>query len=151
MLRQFLSCPPAEAQDVHIVVLDTLTRGEIVVTKSGASTIHLVGRHRCAHTAATQQDAPLHLSARNRACERDGEVRIIIIGVERRVAEIDDFVPLGSQLFSRAALSSQNRRDPQRYHSHLSTLSPGSMPGNLTLRRGYDVVRGESELLQQVF
>src|SRR5437660_9054691 len=44
--------PPAETDDVHVIVLDPLPRGKVVMDQRGTDTRKLVGADRGAHTAA---------------------------------------------------------------------------------------------------
>ena len=71
--------------------------------------------------------------------------------LQDRVAELDGFVPLGRQLFRELLFHLKTAVIRSDTYSHLLTLSPGAMPGDLTLGRGFDVIRGTSELLQQLF
>ena len=46
--------PPAEAEDVHVIVLHSLASRKVVVAERRACAGHLIGRYRSAYAAAAQ-------------------------------------------------------------------------------------------------
>ena len=57
----------AEANQVQVVILHSLMRGEIFMDQTGTDARDLVGRHTRPHTTATGSHAAIHFSARDRA------------------------------------------------------------------------------------
>src|SRR5262245_15514846 len=51
---------PAHAQDIHVIILDTLFCREVIVDQAGTDALDLVGANRRAHTAAADRDAASH-------------------------------------------------------------------------------------------
>jgi hypothetical protein len=88
--------PSAHAQDVEVVVLDALLRGEVVVNERRADACDLVGADRRAHAAAADRHAALYLSRDHGTRKRDDEVGIVVVRIERVGAEIHDLVPRSS-------------------------------------------------------
>ena len=87
----------AEAKNIHVVVLHTLASREIVMTKSSSYSSYLVRGHRSSDSAATNQDTPFYLPARDRAGEGNGEVRIIIVRIAAVIPEVHDLMSFFSQ------------------------------------------------------
>src|SRR5439155_7749198 len=65
----------AEAQDVHIVVLDALMGGVRVVAHRRANTRHLARCDGCAHAGAADEDAAFRVAAEDRGAELERLVR----------------------------------------------------------------------------
>ena len=82
----------AHAQDVEVIVLDALLRGEVIVDERRADAGDLVGADRRANAAAADRHAALHLSGDDGLRERNDEVGIVVVRIERERAEIDDLV-----------------------------------------------------------
>src|SRR5262249_28418034 len=82
----------ADADDVHVVVLDALRRGEMVMDQPGPDARNLVRADGGPDTAATDGHTALDRACRDRLAERDDEVRIVIVRVELLRAEINDVV-----------------------------------------------------------
>ena len=143
---------PAKTEDIHVIVLHPLTRRIVVMAERRACAAHFVGSYRGAHAAAAEQDTPLHISACNRPRERDCEVGIVVIGVVNHVPEIDHLMSFLRQLSGKLLFHRKTAVIGADTDSHTSPLLvPRLMPGNLLLRRGYDVIRGKPEFLQQLF
>ena len=87
-----------DADDVHVVVLDALRRGEMVMDQPRPDTRNLVRADRGPHTAAADRHAALHRACRYGLSERDDEVRIVVIRAQLVGAEIDDVVSGGTEL-----------------------------------------------------
>src|SRR5215813_10524440 len=58
--------PAAHAKDVHVIVLDSLLGGEVIVNERGANTPNFVGAHRRANSTATDGHTAVHLSGDHR-------------------------------------------------------------------------------------
>jgi len=56
----------AHAEDIHVVILDTLLCGEMIVDQAGTDTLRLVRADRGSHPAAADCDTTLHLTGHNR-------------------------------------------------------------------------------------
>ena len=72
--------PRAEAQDVHVVVLDALARGVRVVADAGADAADLRRGDRGAHAAAADEDAPVGPPVGDRPPEAQAEIRVVVLG-----------------------------------------------------------------------
>jgi len=84
--------PPTQAEDVEVIVLDPLLRGERVVNQSCADPWNLIDADRYADAAAADRQASFDLPGHYRFRERQAEVGIVIISVERGGAEIHHVV-----------------------------------------------------------
>ena len=60
--------PAAHTKDVHVIVLDTLPRGEMVVDQRRADALNFVGAHRRADAAAADRHSTIHLSRCHGPC-----------------------------------------------------------------------------------
>src|SRR4051812_31389580 len=82
----------AEAQDVHVVVLDRLVGAVEVVADRRADAGHLAGRDRRARSRAADQDPALGLAALNLLAHLARLVRIVDANLGAVGAEVDDLV-----------------------------------------------------------
>ena len=53
------------AQDIHVIVLDPLPSGEVIVDQRGADASDLIGTHRRADAAAADRHSPIHVRRDN--------------------------------------------------------------------------------------
>ncbi len=74
--------PSAHAEDVEVIVLDALLRGEVVVDERRADARDLVGADRRADTAAADRHAALDLSRNHGLGERHDEVGIVVVRIQ---------------------------------------------------------------------
>src|SRR5262249_35469997 len=74
--------PSAHAENVHMIVLDSLLGREVILDQRGVDSFHLVGADRCTYPAAADGHAPLHFAFGNRVNEWDDEVRIVVTRIE---------------------------------------------------------------------
>ena len=58
--------PPAQAEDVHVVVFDPLADGIMVVAQTGPDPLDLVGGHGSPDAAAADDDPAVDLAGRPR-------------------------------------------------------------------------------------
>ena len=79
-----------DADNVHVVVFDSLHCRKMVMDQPGADPRDLVRADRRADAAAADGHAALQGSRRHRLRERDDEVRIVVVRVHRVGAEIRD-------------------------------------------------------------
>ena len=100
--------PSAHAEDVEVIVLDALLRGEMVVDERRADAGDLVGADRRADAAAADRHAALHASRNHGLGERHDEVGIVVVRIQRVCAEVDDLVARGAQ----TAMSSSFKPNP---------------------------------------
>jgi len=84
--------PAAEADQVKIVVLDSLMRGKRFVDQAGAHTGDFVGGDTRTHAAAAKGDASIHLSCGDGTGQWHDKVGIVVIGLQLMIAEINDMV-----------------------------------------------------------
>src|SRR5262245_5580534 len=85
--------PAAETQNVHVIVLDSLPSGKVVVDQRRADAGNLVGTDGSADPAAADGDPTLHRAVRHRAGEGDDEVGVVVVRVQTASAEVHDVVP----------------------------------------------------------
>src|SRR4029450_9982140 len=85
--------PPAHAEYVHVIIFDTLTRGEMIVDQPGANARHFVGTYRRADPTAANSHASTHLAGRDGIRERYHEVGIIVTRVQTISTEVHNLVP----------------------------------------------------------
>ena len=67
------------AQNVHMIVLDSLPGREVILYQRGADSLHLVGADGRAYPATADGDAPLNFARDNCISKRHNE-----IGISRR-------------------------------------------------------------------
>ena len=79
----------AEANHVHVVVLDALVRGKSFMNQAGPNPRHFIRADRRTDSAAADSYAALHLPASNSPGQRHNKIRIIIAQLRLSVAEID--------------------------------------------------------------
>lgn len=82
----------ADADEVHVVVLDALLGGKMIVDEAGADAMDFVGANAGADAAAADGDAALNLAGGDGAGEGGDEIGIVVILDEREGAEIGDLV-----------------------------------------------------------
>lgn len=87
----------AEAEHVHIVVLDSLVRRVGIVAQAGAGSADLIGGDTGADAAAADNDAALGLAGGYGSRNGECEVRIVVEGVISVRAEVADFVSVGGE------------------------------------------------------
>jgi hypothetical protein len=117
------------ADDVHVVVLDTLPGGKVVVYQTGADSRDFVRAYRSPNTAAADSHAAFDLSFRHGLCKRDHEVRIIVVGIETMGAEIDHFMPRRAKMRDQVFLQGKSTMIGGNSNTHLILL-PGVPPPN---------------------
>src|SRR5215210_8219344 len=88
----------AEAEDVHVVVLDALVRGVRVVADRGADPGDLAGRDGGADPRAADEDAAFGVPADHRVAELARLVRVVDPLCIRVRTEVDGLVPERVQL-----------------------------------------------------
>ena len=71
--------PSAHAEDVEVIVLDALLRGEVVVDERRVDAGDLVGADRRANAAAADRHAALYVSRDDGLRERHDEVGIVVV------------------------------------------------------------------------
>src|SRR5207249_4483434 len=79
-------------EDVHVIVLDALPGGKVVLDETGAYPGNLVGAHCDAHPTPAQGQPTLHRARHQRAAERYHVVRIVVGGLEGMGAEVGHLV-----------------------------------------------------------
>ena len=84
--------PPAQAEQVQVIVLDPLPSGEMILDERSAHADDLVGADAGADAAAADCDAALHPRRADRTRERGYKVWIVVVRVEASRAEIDELV-----------------------------------------------------------
>ena len=82
----------AKADQVQIVVLDTLMRRKVFMNQAGANPRHFVRADGCANPTAANAHAAIHLSGSNRAGQGHNKVRIIIVLFRTTVTKVNHFM-----------------------------------------------------------
>src|SRR5262245_43637000 len=85
--------PTAETQNVHVVVLDSLPGGKVVVDQRRADAGNLVATDGRADPASADGDSALNRAVSHRAGQGNDEVRVVVVRVQAVSAEIHDLVP----------------------------------------------------------
>ena len=96
------------AQNVHMVVLDTLPGREMVVDERSPDTFHLIGANGCTHPAAADRNATIHFTGSHCVRQRDNEVRIVVAWIEAVCAKVSDHMASGSQFRNQLFLESES-------------------------------------------
>src|SRR6266436_4505124 len=86
------------AEDVHMIVLDSLPGREMIVDQRGADAGNLVGTDRRTYAAAANCHAAIDPPCRHSLTERDNKVRIVVVGVQAVRAEIDNLMARRAEL-----------------------------------------------------
>src|SRR5262245_34013995 len=86
------------AEDVHVVVLHTLTGREMIVDERRANPGYLVRTHRGTDAAPADGDATINGARNDRIRERHHEVRIVVAVGQSMRSEVDDLVSGSPQL-----------------------------------------------------
>lgn len=76
-------------EDIHVIILDSLSSRKVIVNQTGTNTCNLVGCDRCADAAATDGQATLNFACSDSLCQRNDEVGIVISGIQMMSAEIN--------------------------------------------------------------
>src|SRR5262245_49387959 len=82
----------AHAEDIHVIILDALLGGEMIVDETGANAFHLVGAYRRANAAAADRDAAIYIARDDRLGERHDVVGIVVVGIQVAGTEINHFM-----------------------------------------------------------
>ena len=80
----------AEADQIEIIIFDSLMRGEGIVDEAGADAGHFVGDDACADATAADRHSTLHFSGGNGTRQRHDEIRVVIRWRELEIAIIND-------------------------------------------------------------
>src|SRR5262245_62571915 len=70
---------PTDTDDVHVIILDALFGGKVIVDQGGTNTWHLVGADRSTHPTPADGYAAFDRTRRHGIGKGDDEVRIVII------------------------------------------------------------------------
>lgn len=91
--RQFRTFDAStQANQIKIVVLDPLSRGEMVFNQAGADAFDFIGTDGRANAAAANGHAAIHLCRSQRPAQRNDEIRIIIVQSQLMGPEVHDLV-----------------------------------------------------------
>jgi hypothetical protein len=80
-----------EADQIDVIVLDSLVGRKRVMNQTGSDARHLVGNNRSTDSAAADGNTSLHISSGDCSGQRHDKIRIIVIGHRLPVTEINDF------------------------------------------------------------
>src|SRR5215813_6331775 len=81
-----------QTEDVHVVILDSLSSGKMVHYQSRSCTVNFVCSDRRSHTTTTNRYSAIQLTCCNRPCKRDYKIRIIVACFQTVSTEVDDFM-----------------------------------------------------------
>src|SRR5262249_332796 len=81
--------PASHTKNIHVIVLDSLLRREVVVDQRRANASDFVRADRSAHTAAADCDAALDFLSGHRLSQRQDVVGIVIGLAQPMIAEIN--------------------------------------------------------------
>jgi hypothetical protein len=90
--------PTTHANDIHIVVFDSLHGSEVIVNDRCANAWNLVRTHRGANSAAADRYATLDISGGDRAGQRNDEIGVVVGRIHDMRAEIDYLMSRRAQL-----------------------------------------------------
>jgi hypothetical protein len=88
----------AHAKDIHVIVFDTLSRGEVVVDQRCTNPAHLVSTHGRADAAAADRDPTLYVRSRHGPSQRKNVIRIVIALAQSVRAEVNNLMSCGAKL-----------------------------------------------------
>jgi hypothetical protein len=114
--------PSAHADDVHVVVLNSLLGGEVIVNQPGADPGNLVRADRGTDPAPADREAALYLSGSDRAGERYNEVRIIITRIHFVRSKVDHVVPRLAKMSNQFLLQTKSTVISRNSNAHLRLL-----------------------------
>ena len=83
----------AEAEHIHVVILDALPRGKGVMAERRPDAGELAGRYRGTDATAAQQHPPLGLTVTDRGGYGPCVVGVIVSRFQLRCAAVQNFVP----------------------------------------------------------
>ena len=90
--------PASNADYVHVIVLDSLPGGEVVVNQGGADARNLIGADRGADAAAADCYPSFHLTGGYGPGKGDDEIGIVVAGVQTMGTEIYHLMACGLEL-----------------------------------------------------
>jgi hypothetical protein len=70
-----------ETDQVQIIILDPLMRGERLMYQAGTDSWNLVGSNTGPNTAAADGDTTVHFPGRNRPSLRNDKIRVVVVGL----------------------------------------------------------------------
>src|SRR5262245_1604933 len=107
-----------DADDVHVIVLDALSRGKVVMNQSGTGARNLVRADRGTDAATADGNSALHRTRRHRLRERDDEVRIVVVGAQLVRPEINDIMSGSAQTRGQVLLQLESPMIGRDSHVH---------------------------------
>jgi hypothetical protein len=114
--------PSAHADDVHVVILNSLLGGEVIMNQPGADPGNLVRTDRGADAAAADRDAALYLPGSDRAGLRYDEVRIIVTRIYAVRSKIDHVVPGFAKMSNQLLLQTKSTVISRNSNAHITLL-----------------------------
>ena len=82
----------AQANDVEMVVFDSLSGGKMIFNEARANAFDFIRANGCANAAAANGHPAIDGSSGNGLGQRNDEVGVIIIGIERVRAKVNNLV-----------------------------------------------------------
>jgi hypothetical protein len=112
--------PSAHADEVHVVVLNSLLGGEVIVNQPGADPGNLVRADRGTDPAAADREAALYLPGSDCAGERYNEVRIIVTRIHAARSKIDHVVPGFAKMSNQFFLQTKSTVISRNSNAHVT-------------------------------
>ena len=89
---------PSHAEDIHVIILDTLLRGEMIVDQAGAHAFGFVGANRGTDAASADCNTSLNLPGDHGEGQGSNIVGIVIARIQFVGPKINDLMTGGLEL-----------------------------------------------------
>src|SRR5262245_39875590 len=115
----------ADAEDVHVVVLDSLVRGVRVVADRGPDTSELAGRDRGADSRAADEDTAISAPVLDRLADLGRLVGVVDLRLRRVRSEVDHLVSQSLDFLEHARAQLDPAVVERDRNSHREVTLPG--------------------------
>jgi len=113
---------PPHAEDVHVVILNSLLGREMIMNQAGPYTLGFIGTDRGPHTTATNRNTPLHLTSNHCSGQRRDIIGVIIARIQLMSPEVDNFMTRSFQLGDELLLEFKSAVICCKSYTHRFTL-----------------------------
>jgi len=86
------------ANDVEVIIFNSLPGGESVVDQSSSNSRNLVGANRHADATAANRDAAIYLPVGNSLSQRDHKLQIVVVWILSASSEVVNLVPCAFEM-----------------------------------------------------
>jgi len=97
----------AQADDVQMIVLDTLACGKVILNQRRSDSGDLVRADRSTDAASAEGDPAFHVSTRDGTGEGNDVVGIVVTVIEAAIAEVNDFISRGTEVCDKRVLQEE--------------------------------------------